>query len=379
MPLQESAGSLFHPRKNGDPMFDIRGLFAGDKRFAALDIGSSSIKLAEIQDTDKGHILSRFSQMPLARGVIVDGAVVEPAVLTATIKELYKQSGCKRKKIVASLSGHAVIVKKVTFAKMDETDLLDLIRDEAGKYLPFEDMTTVNYDCQILGDNPYNPTQMEVLLVAARKEIIEGYTEAIERSGLIPVIVDVDSFALETMYEENYTFDQNDVAMLINIGASVTNLNAVKGGVSIFTRDFTLGGNSVTEAIAKHLNISFEDAEKAKIGGFGDDQQARRLFSDGLIVYADPICSEIERSVDYFRSTFGAESIRHVLLSGGGAMIPGMAADLGRRLSLETEIINPFKNITCDKTVLDKKAADRLGPIAAVGVGLALRKIGDKA
>lgn len=360
-------------------MFDIRGLFAEDKRLAALDIGSSCIKLAEIQDTTKGHILSRFFQMPLARGVIVDGAVMEPEVLTATIKELYKQSGCKRKNIVTSLSGHAVIVKKVTFAKMDETELLDLIRDEAGKYLPFEDMTTVNYDCQILGDNPYNHTQMEVLLVAAKKEIIEGYTEAIEGSGLIPVIMDVDSFALETMYEENYTFEENDVAVLINIGASITNLNAVKGGVSIFTRDFTLGGNSVTEAIAKNLNISFEDAEKAKIGGFGDDQQARRLFSDGLIVYANPICSEIDRSVDYFRSTFGAESIRQVLLSGGGAMIPGMAADLGRRLGLAVEIINPFKKITCDDNVLDKEAADRLGPIAAVGVGLALRKIGDKA
>jgi type IV pilus assembly protein PilM len=360
-------------------MFDIKGLFAGDKRLAALDIGSSSIKLAEIQDTAKGHILSRFFEMPLARGVIVDGAVVEPEVLTATIKALYKQSGCNRKKIVASLSGHAVIVKKVTFAKMDETELIDLIRDEAGKYLPFEDMTTVNYDCQILGDNPYNPNQMEVLLVAARKEIIEGYTEAIEASGLVPVIIDVDSFALETMYEENYTFDQDDVALLINIGASITNLNAVKGGVSIFTRDFTLGGNSVTEAIAKNLKLSFEDAEKAKIGGFGDDRQARMLFSDGLIVYADPICSEIERSVDYFRSTFGAENIRHILLSGGGAMIPGMAADLGRRLNIEIEIINPFKRITCDKSVLDKVAADRLGPIAAVGVGLALRKSGDKA
>jgi type IV pilus assembly protein PilM len=360
-------------------MFDIRGLFAREKQLAALDIGSSLIKLAEIRDTAKGYILSRFSQTPLARGVIIDGTVIEPKVLTATIKELYKQSGCKQKRIITSLSGHAVIVKKVAFDRMDETELQDLIRDEAARYLPFDDLTAVNYDCQILGDNAYNPNQMDVLIVVAKKEIIEGYTEAIEEAGLIPVIMDVDSFALETMYEKNYAFDQNDVAMLINIGASITNINVVKGGTSIFTRDFTIGGNFVTEAIAKRMNITFEEAEEAKVSGFGDDEATREMFRDTLIDYAAVIASEIERSIDYFRSTFGGESIGRVLLSGGGALIPGMAADLNRRLGIEVEMINPFKKITCNKNILDKEEADRLGPIAAVGVGLALRNIGDKA
>jgi type IV pilus assembly protein PilM len=359
-------------------MFDMIGLFTGKKQVAGLDIGSSCIRLAEIQDTPKGHVLSRFSQIPLPKGVIVEGAVVKPDVLTATIKELYKESGCKRKNIATSISGHAVIVKKVTFAQMDQGELRDLIHDEAGKYLPFEDMATVDYDFQILGDNPYNPTQMEVLIVAAKKEIIEGYTDVIEAAGLSPAIMDVDSFALETMYEENYDFDENDVAVLINIGASITNLNAVKGGVSIFTRDFTLGGNAVTEAVAQNMGVSFEEAEKAKINGAGDDEQARSVFKEGLIAYADPICSEIERSVDYFRSTFGAETIKQILLSGGGAMIPGIAADLSRRLGIETEIINPFKNITFDKNFRGKENAERIGPIAAVSVGLALRKMGDQ-
>lgn len=375
MSEQERSIPLF---QDGDLMFDIRGLFAGGKQLAGLDIGSSSIKLAEIHDTSKGRILGRFSQMPLARGVIVDGAVVEPEVLTATIKELYKKSGCKRRMIVTSISGHAVIVKKVTFAQMDEAELFELIHDEAEKYLPFEDAATVNFDCQILGDHPYNPSQMEVLLIAAKKEISEGYTKSIEAAGLIPVIIDVDSFAIETLYEENYEFEEDDVAVLVNIGASITNLNAVKGGGSIFTRDFTLGGNAVTQAIANNLNLSFEEAEKAKIDGVGDDEQARKLFRDGLIVYTDPICSEIERSVDYFRSTFSVESIKQVLLSGGGAMVPGIAADLGQRLGIETEILNPFKKITCNKNILDKETAARIGPLAAVSVGLALRRLGDK-
>ncbi|MDA8124176.1 MAG: type IV pilus assembly protein PilM [Deltaproteobacteria bacterium] len=360
-------------------MFDIKGLLGGGKQqLAGLDIGSSSLKLAEIQESAKGRVLSRFHQMPLARGVIVDGAVASPDALTAAIKELYKHSGCKCRNIVTSLSGHAVIVKKVGFNQMDETELRDLIHDEAGKYLPFDDMDAVDYDCQILGENPYNPTQMEVLLVAAKKEIVEGYTEAIENAGLTPTIMDVDSFALETMYEENYDFEENDVAVLINIGASITNLNAVKGGVSIFTRDFTLGGNSLTEAIAKNLNLSLDEAEKAKIQGFGNDEAARKSFLEGVIGYADPICSEIERSVDYFRSTFGAETIKQVLLSGGGAMIAGMTAELGQRLGTEVEIVNPFKKISGGKAIADKKLLDRIGPISAVVVGLALRKRGDK-
>jgi type IV pilus assembly protein PilM len=239
-------------------------------------------------------------------------------------------------------------------------------------------MATVDYDFQILGENPYNPSQMEVLIVAAKKEIIEGYTEAIHAAGLVPTIMDVDSFALETMYEENYDFDQNDVAVLINIGASITNLNALKGGASIFTRDFTLGGNSVTEALAANLGVPFEEAEKAKIEGIGDDEQTRAAFRDGLIAHADPICSEIERSVEYFRSTFGAENISKILLSGGGALIPGLAADLGHRLGIETEIINPFKKIQLNSKILKPESAEGIGPIAAVGVGLALRKIGDQ-
>jgi type IV pilus assembly protein PilM len=360
-------------------MIDIMGLFAGKKQpLAGLDIGSSSIKLVEIQSASKGHSLTRFAQVQLPKGVIVDGAVAQPDDLTAAIKDLYRQSGCKRRRVVISISGHAVIVKKVTFNQMDENELRELIRDEVGKYLPFDDMAHVDYDCQILGENPYNPSQMEVLLVAAKKDIVEGYTEAIADAGLTPVIMDVDSFAVETMYEENYEFDENEVAILVNIGASITNLNAVKGGMSIFTRDFTLGGNSMTEELARNLGVSLEEAERAKIEGIGDDPESRSRFLEGLLVYADPICSEIERSIDYFRSTFGAESIRQILLSGGGALVPGIAADLGQRLGIETELANPFNKIAIGKNAFGDLTAERIGPAAAVVVGLGLRKLGDK-
>ncbi|MDD4997263.1 MAG: type IV pilus assembly protein PilM [Syntrophales bacterium] len=358
--------------------FDVNDLLSGGKQLAGLDIGSSCIKLAEIQDNPKGAVLSLFSNIPLAKGVIVDGAVAEPEALTAAIRALFKQSGCKRKKIAASISGNGVVVKKETFAQMTDEELYALLRDEAGKYLPFDDMAEVNSDFQILGPHPYNPNQMEVLIVAAKKEIVEGYTDAIEAAGLIPEIMDVDTYALETAYEQNYDSGEDNVTLLINIGASITSLNAIKDGVSIFTRNFALAGNSVTEALAAQLGVSFEKAEKAKIEGIGNDETARAAFREGLIAYADPICSEIERSVDYFRSAFGAENIGKIFVSGGGCLIHGLVADLSHRMGIETEIVDPFRKIKFDEKRKGPEAAERIGPIAAVAVGLASRKIGDQ-
>lgn len=356
----------------------FRSLLPGGKQLVGLDIGSSSIKLAEMQETPKGYILNRFSQIPLEKGTIVDGVAVEQQELALKIKELFKQSGCKRRNIVTSISGHSVIVKKVNFPTLEEVELRDLIKDEAGKYLPFDDMEAVSYDFQILGENEFNPNQMDVIIVAAKKDIVNGYTDAIRQVGYVPVIMDVDSFALETMYEENYDFEENEMAVLINIGASITNINVVRGGASIFTRDFTLAGNSITEAIQQKLGVTFEEAERIKIEGPGGSEAADKEFRESLLSYTEPICSEIERSVDYFRSTYGGEYIKHVLVSGGSAKIPGIVNDLTQRLNVEADIANPFKKIGYNTKVLDSATIEKIIPIAAVGVGLALRKVGDK-
>jgi type IV pilus assembly protein PilM len=357
---------------------NVNKLLSPSKKLVGLDIGSSSLKLVALHETSKGYILKSFHQVPVPRGVIVDGILVGHEELTARIKELFKISGCSIKNVVISLSGHAVIVKKVSFTSMDEGELRDLINDEASKYLPFDNTTAVYFDFQNLGANDFNPSLMDVLLVAAKKDIIDGYVEAITGAGLTSVIVDVDSFALETMYEENYDYEQTDVVVIINIGASITNINVVKNGMSIFTRDFTLGGNTVTEAIQAKLGVTFDEAEKMKIAGPEGAQQLQETGALGLLSLADPICLEIERSVDYFRSTFGNEEIKLVLLSGGGAMIPRIAAEIAQRLGIDTELINPFRKIGYDKEVLDVTTIESIGPIAAVGVGLALRKIGDK-
>lgn len=353
-------------------------IFSGAKKIVGLDIGSSSLKLAEVISSAHGYVLNRFLQIPLPKGIITEGVLADSRELSLKIKELFKGSGCQNKGIVTSLSGNSVIVKKVTFAQMEETELRDLIRDEAGKYLPFDNMDDVNYDFQILGDNEFNPNQMEVIIVAAKKDIVNSYLDALLGAGLNVKIMDVDSFALETMYEANYEYEGNEIVVIVNIGASITNINVIKSGMSIFTRDFTLGGNSITEALQEKYKISFEEAEKTKVECSPDNNQDNMELQNSILDFAEPICSEIERSIDYFRSTFGGEYIKHVFLSGGSARINGLATSLSQRLNIETEIINPFLKIGYNKNKIDAKTLENIRPIAAVAIGLGLRKMGDK-
>jgi type IV pilus assembly protein PilM len=356
----------------------ITGVFKSKKQLVGLDVGSSSLKLAEILETKTGYILNHFSELALDKGVIEDGVLIDPDALTQKIKALFKGAGFQRKAVVTSLSGHATIVKKVTLPAMEEAELRDFIHDEASKYLPFDNMDDVNYDFQILGQNEYNPSQMEVVLVAAKKDVIESFTEAIENAGMTVMIMDVDTFSMETAVEANYDFDITDVVVMVNIGASITNINVVKGGMSIFTRDFTLAGNSITEAIQASQSLTFNAAEAMKINGPEADEMTRQAFRESLLSYADPICTEIERSIDYFRSTSGGDNVKKILLTGGVAAIPGITADLTQRLGIETEILDPFRSIEYNKKILNAERIDEIRPIAAVAVGLALRKVGDK-
>ncbi len=360
-------------------MFDWKNLFSGSKQLAGLDIGSSSLKLAEIQGEAGKYVLSRFSQLPLEEGVIAEGVPIEHEKLVASIKALFKESGCSRKNVVTSLSGHSVIIKKVNLPTMEEAEMRDLIRDEAGKYLPFDNMEEVNFDFQIVGPSEFNPNQLDVILVAAKKDIITTYTEIIRDAGLQALVMDVDAFALETLYEENYDPEENEVDVLVNIGASITNINVIKNGASLFTRDFTIAGNAVTESVKDRLGLpSLADAEKVKLEGFGDDPATKASSRESLHLYAEPICMEVERSVEYFRSTSGEMNIKNVILSGGSARIPGLAGDLAQRLSIETQIIDPFKKIDYNKKAFTPETIEQIAPVAAVSIGLALRRLGDK-
>jgi type IV pilus assembly protein PilM len=360
-------------------MLNFKDIFSGQKRLVGLDIGSSSLKLAEIVSNSKGHYLNRFSEIPLPKGIIVDGVLADASALSLKIKEIFKRSGWGKKGIVTSIAGNSVIIKKVTLQQMNEAEFRELIHDEAGKYLPFDSMDDVNYDFQILGENNYNPNQMDIIIVAAKKEVVNSYLEAVAAAGQNVEIMDVAPFVLETLYEANYEFDNDEIVVIINIGASTTGINVIKGGMSIFTRDFSLGGNAITESLQEKYNTTFEEAEKIKIEGLPDGGEGDNLDLKNIILeFAQPICMEIERSIDYFRSTFGGEDIKQVLLAGGSAKVNNLAKHLSETLNVRTELINPFLKIGYNKRSIDVKNIESIKPVAATAMGLGLRKIGDK-
>jgi type IV pilus assembly protein PilM len=360
-------------------MLNFKEIFSGQKKLVGLDIGSSSLKLAEVISSSKGYYLDRYSEIPLPRGIIVDGVLADPSILSMKIKEIFKHAGWGKKGIVTSIAGNSVIVKKLTLQQMNEAEFRDLIHDEAGKYLPFDNMDDVNYDFQILGENNYNPNQMDIIIVAAKKEVVNSYLEAVTAAGQNVVIMDVAPFVLETLYEANYEFDNDELVVIINIGASTTGINVIKGGMSIFTRDFSLGGNAITESLQQKYNTTFEEAEKMKIEGISNGSEGDSLdLKNSILEFAQPICLEIERSIDYFRSTFGGEDIKQILLAGGSARVYNLVKHLSETLNVKTELINPFLKIGYNKRSIDIKNLESIKPIAATAIGLGLRKIGDK-
>lgn len=360
-------------------MLDLKEIISGKKSLVGLDIGSGALKLAEVVSNSKGHYLNRFVELPLPKGVIIDGILADASALSLKIREICKMAKCGRKGIVTALAGNSVIVKKVTLEQMNEDELRELIKDEAGKYLPFDNMEDVNYDFQILGENNYNPNQMDIVIVAAKKDIVSSYVEAAAAAGQGVEIMDVAPFVLETLYEANYEFDNEEITVIINIGASTTGINILKGGVSVFTRDFALAGNSITESLQEKYQITFEEAEKLKVEGHPDGDEASNLdLKNSILELAQPICMEIERSIDYFRSTFGGDDIKQILLAGGSARIHNLAKHLSEMLNVKTEIMDPFIKINYNKRNIDVKNLDYIKPVAAAAIGLGLRKIGDR-
>jgi type IV pilus assembly protein PilM len=341
-----------------------------------LDIGSSSIKLLELAEMKGGYQLRNFGIAPLPPEAIVDGALMDSVTIVDSVKGLASALRIKSKDVVTSVSGHSVIVKKINIPTMTEDELEESIQWEAERYIPF-DINDVNIDFQILGPTEGSEELMDMVLVAAKKDIINDYLSVIIEAGFNPVIVDIDSFALENMFEANYPVGRDEVIALANIGASVTNINILKRGVSSFTRDIFTGGNAITEEIQRQLNVDFEEAETLKLGN-RMDETSQKVVQEALQSALNSLATEIAKSLDFFRSTSSHEKVDKVVLSGGCAKINGIDTVIEQQAGIPAEIINPFKEIDCSKRDLDVDYLKEMEPIMAVSVGLALRRVGDK-
>lgn len=352
-----------------------------------LDIGSHSIKLVEIDHSKRGRILRNFGMIGLPPGAIVEGSIKEIEIVSSAIVNLYKNLKIKNKAVAASISGYSVIVKKISMGAKDESEIEARIQEEAEQYIPF-DINEVNLDFDVLvptketeeeGDKVQGEVvdQMDLMLVAAKKDVVEDYVSLIELAGLHAGLLDVDAFALQNVFEiSTQEAEPEGCYAIVNVGAEELGINAIKNGVSLFTRDSSYGGSQITEAIKSEFKVSFEEAEKIKLGGIQPDDSAalEEIFST---VVSDWI-QEIKRALDFVGNTYPNEVIEQILLCGGSCKIPGFQ----KYLKLETDIqiaeLNPFANLIVDERVFDPKYLKYIAPQAAVATGLALRSIGDK-
>jgi type IV pilus assembly protein PilM len=354
-------------------------MFGRNKQLLGLDIGSSAIKLVQMKEVNGKYFLQKFGMKPLEPEVIVDGTVMDAGRVVTAIKELLAETNTKLKHAAISVSGHSVIVKKISLPPMADDELESEVKVAAEQYIPF-DINEVNLDFHLLNPSEQaddGQPHMSLLLVAAKKDKVNEMSELVRGAGLVPAVLDVDAFAVENMYGVNYDSTNGDVVGLVNIGASVMNINILKDGNSLFTRDIAVGGSGYSEAIQRELGVSFEEAESIKKSHRATDSNAQAVATvlDGVNA---EVSSEIAKSIDYFKTTVGGGDLRKIVLSGGCAKVSGLAEQLSERMGLPVELANPFQNIDVSGAGMDDDSLADLAPMAAVGVGLAMRTVGDR-
>ncbi|MFQ5442869.1 MAG: type IV pilus assembly protein PilM [Thermodesulfobacteriota bacterium] len=341
----------------------------------ALDIGSNSIKLVQMAQSKTGWAIQKLGMKELPPEAIVDGSIIDSMTVISAIKDIIKEHNVKAKDAVSALTGHSVIIKKVNFPAVTEEELADSIQWEAEQYIPFP-VTEVNIDFQILGADTEGRGQMDVMLVAVKKDVINDYTNVIKEAGLTPVVIDVDAFALENMLEINYPVVAGEMTAVVNIGASITSFSIMVEGVTTFTRSVPMGGNQFTEEIQREMNISFKEAEDLKTGRAGDQENPK--LASVIDSVSMNLALDIKRSLDFFLGGAQDVNVNKIYLSGGGSKITGLKVMMQEKTSIPVESADPFNNVETGATGLDGERLADLAPCFGVGVGLGIRRFGDR-
>ena len=344
----------------------------GKANLVGVDIGHSSVKVCQLKESKRGFQLVHFGMIALPQDAIVDSAIMDAGAVTDRINELMHNQKIKAKEAAISLSGHQVILRKIPLPVMTREELDESIRWEAEQYIPF-DIDEVNIDVEILNEHN-DQGQMDVLLVAAKKDMINEYTSVIQDAGLATTVVDVDAFSLQNAFEANFDLPVGETVALINVGASIVNINIIQSRISAFTRDITQGGNQYTEEIQKQLNVSYDEAEALKIGGVGEvdavvPQEVERVMQQ----VSETIAADVQRSLDFYGATAADSTIHRIYLAGGCAKVPALARSIQAKTGVAVEEINPFKQLDTTDKQLDPEFLRRVAPMATISVGLALR------
>jgi type IV pilus assembly protein PilM len=346
------------------------------KQCIGLDIGSSCVKAVQLKRKTTGWALQAFGMQPLVPQTIVDGTIMDQGAVSEAIRQLWSRLRLKQKEVAIAIAGHSVIIKKIAVPQMRPEELAANIRNEAEHHIPFgRDDVEIDYHVT----NPMTPSgQTELLLVAAKKEVVSDYIQVVKDANLSAQVVDVAAFASQNGFEANYALDPRETVVLINIGAAISNINIVRAGVSLFTRDVTIGGNAFTEEIQKQMGIAADEAEAYKVGGNQTEdgvvpQEVLRVM-EGV---AEVMAGEFQRSLDFFLATTADANVTRIVLAGGSAKVTSLHRAIERRSRLPLEVADAWRKVEIDGS-LDRGYLGAHSPEALIGVGLSMRAAGDK-
>ena len=348
-------------------------LFGKKKSVAGLDVGSSSIKMVELEGKADNLSLVNLGFENLPSDTIIDGQIMELNTVSDVIRNLCTNHGVNADNVVTGVSGHSVIIKNIVLPRMSREELDESIDWHAEEHIPY-DLADVSLDYQVTAESS---EATHVLIAACKRERIDNIRQAIQLSGRQPVVIDVDTFALQNCYEANYHPADSDVVTLLNIGASTMNVNIVKGTRSLFTRDITVGGSQFTDVLQRNLGISYQQAEAVKRGSNSVPNADEKSIEPLMNNVTEVVANEIQKTFDFYRATSEDNHtvVQKILISGGGSKLQGLAAELSARLELPVEVLNPFRNIKVDDRKFDPGYIQDIMPEMAVAVGLAIRGV----
>jgi len=337
------------------------------KTTVGLDIGASAIKVVEIERQGSDIHLVNYGVAPLDPETIVDGEIMDRQMVVEMIQNLFESRGIRRRRVIAGIHGRGVIVKKIVMERLPEEDAAEAIYWEAEQHIPY-DINDVSIDYEILPAD-IGPNQMQVLLVAAKRDLILNLADIIREAGLAPEAIDVNSFAVQNVVETAHDLRPEELAVLLDLGAEITNMNIIRDGVPLYTQDLSLGIHTVVRAVQKRFQVGREEAVQALQSGGGKLEVKPMIES-----FCKDVAQSLEKSATYLRTSGEAEQLDKIFVSGGGARIAGFLEALAQVQPLPVESINPLRRLRYAAELFQGSDPQDIAPQLAVGVGLALRK-----
>ena len=351
-------------------------VFRKKDQLVGLDIGSSRIKVALLQQNAKGYELIKLGMAPVPAGLITEGRIMDPDAVAEIIRNLFRDHRIKNKNVAISTGGYSVVIKTIVVPTASEKELVTSIRTEAEQYIPY-DIDDVNIDFQILGTSDFSDDQMNVLLVAVKKDLVAEYIDMINQAGLNPCIIDVDSFALQNIYEATYQPEEDQVVLLVDVGFSKISLNILRGSQSLMMRDTASGIAQIHEEIMNELECSPEKAAEV-LNGNAEGMLAAARWNDICFGAVQNWCSEIQAIVKSFLNKTNEDDLERILVAGGGCLVPGFLDMLSTELAATVSPMDPFQGVDTDKHKFSASQLSGIRSHAPIAMGLALRRMDDK-